>query len=64
LLFLALALALLMAYAVSPVLVLGIVLIASLGAAGIIATIEKDWGSLAIIIMDIAIAVYLLSLYG
>jgi hypothetical protein len=60
LLFLALALALLTAYVVSPGIVLGLVMLAALVSAGIIAAIERDWGSLVIIIMDIAIAVYLI----
>jgi hypothetical protein len=59
LLFLALALALLTAYVVSPGIVLGLVILAALVSAGIIAAIERDWGSLVIIIMDIGIAVYL-----
>jgi hypothetical protein len=63
LLFLALALAMLTAYVISPGVVLGVVIIAALVAAGFIAAIERDWGSLVIIIMDIAIAVYLVFLW-
>jgi hypothetical protein len=55
--------ALFTAYVVSPGIVLGLVILAALVSAGIIAAIERDWGSLVIIIMDIAIAVYLVFLW-
>jgi hypothetical protein len=59
LLFLALALALFVAYALSPGVVLSIFIFAALVSAGIIAVIERDWATLAILVMDIAIFFYL-----
>jgi hypothetical protein len=50
------------AYVLTPGIVLGLVILAALVSAAIIAAIERDWGSLVIIIMDIAITVYLICL--
>jgi hypothetical protein len=61
LLFLALALALLTAYAVSPgAVLLALVIFASLVSAAIIAAIERDWLVLAVILLDFLLALFLL----
>jgi hypothetical protein len=59
--FLALALALLAAYAVNPAAVLiALVIFASLVSAAIIAAIERDWLVLSVIVLDFLLALFLL----
>jgi hypothetical protein len=59
--FLALALALLTAYAVSPgAVLLALVIFASLVSAAIIAAIERDWLVLSVIVLDFLLALFLL----